>query len=706
MKLLKWSSKQSGSALVSHSLIQITRLAHICVLVVLLLIWCAELTYFPTILSGIFACMWASLFWSYKQQNSMYSVPIEKRLKKQKIQQILKITLTLAALLTIWLNYGTFWGVEAGTASLATFLYAKSLETKTSRDYIVLFNFALFVSASLFLHSQSVMMAIMVLLCLIGCLTGLYQLQIGQYVQSRQVNSSLKSDVLHVSKVIALAIPFFLLLFMFFPRFPPLWQIPISSQKGVTGISDRMSPGDIAELSQSSALAFRITGDLKKLPTRQNLYWRAMVLDQYDGQTWTSQPYNQRAFKEYFDVSSQNVDSFKYQYLAADDRSQWIVGLETSVPTQNGFQLNVDGAIVPTKIVQRTQPIQLHWIGEQPPTQKMENQFIQTKNIAFKPQYDLKSQQLAQQLWVKAQQQPEKYVRHVLEWYQQNNFSYTLTPGVLGQNRVDDFLFRSRKGFCEHYASSFVMLMRYVRIPARVVVGYQGGQVAPDGRSWEVRQMDAHAWTEVQLNGRWQRVDPTFIVAPNRIDQGMQDLLQNDRTVFGGDGSGTWQYRQFNTLKTLRIWSDYASYQWQSKVVGYDVEKQNNWMKKLGLTSSYSFGLGILGGLLLLGGLYFLVIQMKGYLSSSRLERVLKCFSARLDKSLQRKQAETFEQWMLRLSQFSEKKQLFEQANTAFQQIVYMPSHNKFLLKQLDVLLKQCAVELRSSKSTCQGVKK
>lgn len=685
----------------------VTHLTRLSVLIVLTLIWCAQLAYFPAVLSGILACMWASLLWSYRNESG-YVSELKTRSKSRplKIQQILKIVLTFAALLTIWLSYGTFVGVEAGTAALSTFLYAKALETKKSRDYIVLFNYALFVCASLFLHSQSVLMALVVLLSLMGCLVGLYQLQTGHYIQTEQVQGSLKADVVHVSKVIGLAIPFFILLFMFFPRFPPLWQIPISSQKGVTGISDHMSPGDIAELSQSSALAFRIMGDLSKLPPRQDLYWRAMVLDQYDGQTWTSHPLNQRTSSVSLVLPQQENSSFSYQYLATDYRTQWIMGLEASVPNQQGFQLNLDGAIVPNRAVQRTQPIQLQWIGKQLPNEQALNQVSHSINVVFQKQYDGQSQQLAQQLWSESNHQPHNYIQKVFTWYKYNKFSYTLSPGVLGQNRVDEFLFQSRKGFCEHYASSFVMLMRYVGIPARVVVGYQGGQAAPDGQSWEVRQMDAHAWAEVQLNGKWQRIDPTFIVAPNRIDQGMQDLMQNDQSIFGHSSTSQWQYQQFNALKTLRVWSDYISYQWQSKVVGYDADKQSSWMAKFGLTSSYSLALILTLGLLILGGLYFMIVQIKSYFELSELERILKHFSASLEQSNQRIHAETFEQWMLRLSDLVEQKSIFEQANRVFQQLVYAPNTNKVLLKQLDILLKQCSIELRTFKSTCHRIKK
>ena len=676
-----------------------TKQTRLTVMITLVLIWCAEFAYFPMSLSIVFLIMLLVLAWNHYKISSSLSIELNQQ---SKLQKAIKLSLTFIALVAIWLNYRTFVGVEAGTAALSTFLYAKALETRKLRDYIVLFNFTLFVSASLFLHSQAVWMALIVLSCLVGCLVGLYQLQIGQYIRSGEVKSSLKTDILHVSKVLGLAVPFFVLLFIFFPRLPPLWQIPVSSQQGVTGMSDRMSPGDIAELSQSSALAFRLTGDIHNFPSRAELYWRAMVLDLYDGQTWTSHPKNQMV---------QNISPLKsekpilnYQYIAADYRVHWIMGLESSIPNQNGFILNVDGAITPRRAVQQVQPIQLQWIGSAPLSIFSQNQIKQ--ETQFQSALDLQSQRLARQLWDQSNHQPEQYVKHVLNWYKQNSFSYTLTPGILGKNRIDEFLFRTRQGFCEHYASSFAMLMRYVGIPSRIVVGYQGGQLAPDGKSWEVRQMDAHAWTEVQFNGKWNRIDPTFIVAPERIDRGMQDYMQSDQSLFGDNDGSTWKYQQFNALRTLRVWSDYASYQWQSKVVGYNAEKQSHWMSKLGLNSSYSFALLLVLGLVVLGLIYFIGVRSLKFFSSSRLERIILHFSKSVDVEFQKNSFETFGQWMQRLSESTESKVVFQQASSIFQMLAYTDKEDKVLLKQLDVLLKQCAFELKSYKKTCHEFKK
>jgi hypothetical protein len=161
-------------------------------------------------------------------------------------------------------------------------------------------------------------------------------------------------------------------------------------------------------------------------------------------------------------------------------------------------------------------------------------------------------------------------------WINQTDFRYTLSPPRLNNNRIDEFLFETKAGFCEHYSSSFTFMMRAAGIPARVVAGYQGGELSRGGNVWEVRQKDAHAWTEVWLEGQgWIRVDPTAFVAPERVEQGMDALTQaQGATMFGDGASAQISYQQYQMLQTLRRLSDQASYYWQKDVVGYDQDKQ------------------------------------------------------------------------------------------------------------------------------------
>ncbi|CAM4143283.1 transglutaminase family protein [Acinetobacter pragensis] len=663
----------------------------ISILISLALLLAAQMLFIPAALTAVLCTMWLYLF----------CITIKPRLQIKKIWTLL---LTLTALASVYFSYSTFVGVEAGVAVLTVFLFAKALETQSPRDAIILFNFALFVSASSFLFSQSFAMAVAILLCLISNFIGLYRLQTCSFQIGQSASwPALRHDLNHVGKFILYALPFFVLLFLFFPRLPPLWHIPIPQNKAVTGISDTMSPGDIAELSQSSALAFRVVGDITQLPARSEMYWRALVLDEYDGTRWTSSFSNQQIVQQTEIVlnnpSKKKFKPFEYRYLAADSQVSWIMGLEKSVPLDSQYQQGADWRITPQRQNIKNEPIHLVWIGRADVAvqNEVQRQWLNKRNTQIAENRDLKTQQLANALYKQSGYNPEQYIQQVFAWYKQHNFAYTLSPGMLGENRVDDFLFGTRKGFCEHYASSFVMLMRYAGIPARVVTGYQGGQAAPDGKSWEVRQLDAHAWTEVWLNSRWQRLDPTAVIAPNRIDYGMQSYMQEYQSFFGGTKSEL-SYRQYAMLTKLRIWSDYASYQWQSKIVGYNAESQRSWFQKIGMKSMYSGAIIMIIGTLCLSLLYLAYIYWKIKKHKTKLARAIGKFNTALPLQLKRQNAETVSVWMNRLSQQvqSDQQLYFQLLRQRYEQYMYMQNGEENIdIDEIIGLLKTCASMLK-----------
>ena len=367
------------------------------------------------------------------------------------------------------------------------------------------------------------------------------------------------------------------------------------------------------------------------------------------------------------------------------------------------MSLNQDYSITPTRIVQRNQPIKLLWVGQDFNNSNIQLSPFQTNLYTRYPlTKDKQAQKFASELFKQSQSDPTQYVQQVIDWYQKQGFKYSLKPGYLGENRVDEFLFKSKEGFCEHYASSFVMLMRYVGIPARVVVGYQGGQAAPDQKSWEVRQLDAHAWTEVLINQSWVRVDPTAIIAPQRLDQGMQNYLSNDQSVFGDEEFSSFKYHQFNMIKQLRIWSDYASFQWQDKVIGFDSEKQKNWLTKLGFNSSYAYGLLIIGSILLIGVIYIIFIRWKNLNQQSYIQRILTQFNQQLSSEDQRRSGETFKTWICRLSKDLDSISSNNQLIQLHHQIVYLDQIDKVKLNEFRKQLNDYAITLKNQKKACQ----
>ena len=657
-----------------------TKQIYFCILAVLAFVLIGQVAFIPVTLSGLWGVIWLILVWRYS---------------KQKISPFPRLFLVFFSLLSlglIYLNYQTLLGVEAGVAFLSTCLFAKSLEAKNTRDLLIVFNFALFVSASLLLHSQAFWMAVFVFSAFVMCLMGLYRIQTGLFNHHQLSSNQLKNDVKQILKFVGIATPFFIILFIFFPRLPPLWAIPIHKNQATTGISDRMSPGDIAQLSQSSALAFRVVADMRQLPNRQELYWRALVLDEYDGTTWTSSFYNQQ-------IKNVNSNSSRvaYQYLAADEQANWIMGLEYSIPQERYLQLYQDDSIRPLKMIKRNQPIQMFWLGQASTSSIL----LSPRQIEFSTRFDEdrdeKAQQLAHQLFEQSQRLPEKYIKTVLNWYRKNNFVYTLTPGILSGDRIDQFLFSSRKGFCEHYASSFVMLMRYAGIPARVVTGYQGGQFALDGESWEVRQLDAHAWSEVYLHGQWKRIDPTAMIAPQRIDAGMQNYMAEDQQVWGDAQAQAWRLQQFKFLKNMRVWSDYLSYQWQSKVVGYNAGKQKNWLSKLGFNSSYSYVLILIIGIAGILAVYVGFYWWRQTRQQELYQRVIIQFQKQLPKNLHKKPAETFQAWMQRLTSVDSDQKSFQQVVVLYQKIVFLEQNSQQNIQEFKKLLKVCAIAIKQS---------
>ncbi|NHB56981.1 DUF3488 domain-containing transglutaminase family protein [Acinetobacter sp. 194] len=662
----------------------------IAIILMLAFIWLGQVLFSPWLLSLAFLLNIIALIVFYRKQ---------KHQPDREFPKWVKGIFVLFCLLTIFVAYRSFVGVSAGTCVLSVFLFAKALETRieadSKRDLIVLFNYALFVAASLFLHSQSIWMAILVLCALMSCLVGLYRVQTAEFEQARPILPALKKDAGHVSKFIGLAVPFFMVLFLFFPRFPPLWQVPIKTDESVTGLSDRMAPGDIAELSQSSELAFRVLGDIQKLPNRNEMYWRAMALDRYDGTTWTGSFIHLQT--KPVTLPSQNQHRLHYQYLTTESNLKWITGLEHSIPLDSQFSLHLDGAITPNRAIKPNKPVDLLWIGAGGELQTNQLNDIQHKMLLDYPKhYDPEAQKFARSLFATSQNEPKQYIQNLLEWYKSNHFAYTLKPGVMGENRVDEFLFKRKKGFCEHYASSFVLLLRYVGIPARVVTGYQGGQYSPDEKSWEVRQLDAHAWTEVYLEGRWIRIDPTAMIAPERIDLGMQDYLSNDQTAFGDEGQSNWRYQQFTLLKNMRVWSDYVSFQWQSKVLGYNTDSQKKWMSRLGLNSSYAYGLLIILGIVLLTLLYLGLGHLHRQHGCTAEKQIIDKFSKSLSAEYHKQLSETFQHWMKRLALCTDNEKCFEDANHVFQQIVYLNQNDPETLKLFSQLLKECSSVLKS----------
>lgn len=507
---------------------------------------------------------------------------LKSRLKKlshlKRVYQSMQMLGFLLGLVGLWLTYNTAFGLDMGVAFLVLCLASKLWELYKRRDAYVVLNLSLFVLAALFLMDQGLLTTLEVVLGAVIVLLA--------FIALNDDSNDDGDGRLRTLGVLGIgALPLLVVLFLFFPRLPPLWSVQLSAQQATTGVSDSMSPGDFANLGQSTQLAFRVEfGDER--PPQQQLYWRGLVFSDFDGVTW--RPSNQVSqwptrsqaptwIQNAFATVPEQVQAAptRYQIILEPTQQNWLFGLDYP------FSQQPDINITSNFTLSKDQPVtqQLRYDVLQFAPMRIDTVLTEASrrlNLALPAEGNPQARALAQQLFVQSGSDPVRYMAAIERWINQTEFRYTLSPPRLNTDRIDEFLFQTKAGFCEHYSSSFTFMMRAAGIPARVVAGYQGGELSQGGDVWEVRQKDAHAWTEVWLEGQgWVRVDPTSFVAPERVEQGMNAMTQQQgAAMFGSGASAQISYQQYQMLQTLRRLSDQASYYWQKDVVGYDQDKQ------------------------------------------------------------------------------------------------------------------------------------
>ena len=496
----------------------------------------------------------------------------------KRIYQSMQMLGFLLGLLGLWLTYNTAFGLDMGVAFLVLCLVSKLWELYKRRDAYVVLNLSLFVLAALFLMDQGLLTTLEVIVGAVIVLLAFIAL-------NDDSNASGDGRLRTLGVLGVGALPLLVVLFLFFPRLPPLWSVQLSGQQATTGVSDSMSPGDFANLGQSTELAFRVEFADER-PPQQQLYWRGLVFSDFDGVTW--RPAHQRdqwssrlqapawiqhAFATVPDES--RAAPVNYKVILEPTQQNWLFGLDYPFSQQPDINTTSDFTLT------KDQPVtqQLRYDVSQFASMRIDpvlTKASRRENLALPNEGNPQARALAKQLFEQSGSDPVRYIAAIEQWINRTEFRYTLSPPRLNTNRIDEFLFETKAGFCEHYSSSFTFMLRAAGIPARVVAGYQGGEPSRNGNVWEVRQMDAHAWTEVWLEGQgWVRVDPTAFVAPERVEQGMNTMTeQQGAAIFGNGASAQISYQQYQMLQTLRRLSDQASYYWQKDVVGYNQDKQ------------------------------------------------------------------------------------------------------------------------------------
>lgn len=480
-------------------------------------------------------------------------------------------TLAMAA---VYLTYRTFFGREAGVSMLALLLTLKLLEMHAKRDLFVALFLNFFLILSSFFYSQSIGTALLTLAAVVAILTTQVSFQFTGAVPP------LKQRLRMGATILLLAAPVTLVLFLLFPRIQgPLWGMPGDAHAGRTGMSDTMEPGNIQSLAQSDDIAFRVkfTGSP---PPKAQLYWRGPVLGGFDGRKW----FPQRRRTSGTSAVHVHGEAVNYQVTLEPHGKQWLFALDIprTVPL---IELN------PARI---THDLQL--LASQAVHDRLRYDAVSHLQYELNPNespatlqqwlelpagFNPRALGFATDLRLKWQTNAE-FVSAVLRHFRIEEFRYTLQPPLLGRNSVDEFLFTTRAGFCEHYSSAFVVLMRAAGIPARVVTGYQGGELNSTDGFFVVRQSDAHAWAEVWLEKRgWVRIDPTSAVAPERVEGNLASAIP--RQILGGlitlDASNNALLAQ---LQRIRQNWDAVSNAWNQWVLNYTPQQQRNFIKSLG----------------------------------------------------------------------------------------------------------------------------
>ena len=483
--------------------------------------------------------------------------------------------IAIAALGLMMNSYGNLIGRDAGTALLIVMLGLKIVEIRNHRDYYISCFLGYFLVVTNFLYSQSIPTALLMFIVIILMTSCLISLNDAKHTLSKI------SQLKLASKLLLQAIPLMVLLFVLFPRISgPIWGLPQDAHIAQTGISNTMTLGKISELIQSDAVAFRVKFD-DDIPANNALYWRGPVLWQTDGTQWRELTLPRQEIPSP-PVITPTGKAVQYAVTLEPHNAHWLFALDlpSLFPSSLTTRLSHDAILLSDKPIKSR--VQYQLASSTDFVMAADNTPHLHVALALPEGLHPRTRALAEQ-WRQSADSAESLIQMALNHFNQAPFYYTLTPPMLSGDVVDQFLFESRQGFCEHYAASFTTLMRAAGIPTRIVTGYQGGELNPVDNYWVVRQRDAHAWTEVWLPGRgWLRVDPTAAVSRERIDRGMSDILPRTSRA-------PLLFSQSEQL--IDIWQtvkhnwDAVNNAWNRSILAYGPDLQKSFLSTLGMVN-------------------------------------------------------------------------------------------------------------------------
>lgn len=513
---------------------------------------------------------------------------------------VAKIVFGVGCVAALWASYGRVTAVEPMVGFLICSYSLKLVELRTSKDVFIILFIGFIAVASQFLFAQSLLSALFAILSCAMLITA-WQAALTTRIKP------LRTHTINGLVLLAQSLPFMVILFVVMPRLGPLWSVPAPQGSGSTGMSDELKLGAIGELVKSREPAFRVSFDTT-VPSADLLYWRGMLLEHFDGVTWR-QRIQLPLGNDPAPPAPTNTDELSsYSVLLEPHQGRWLFTLGVPLRVESEF-LKIQRQ--PGQVIQSRWPVskKSRYQVTSILTQVLDRSELGDADHRIYTQLpehaNPRAKELAEQ-WAGDQLTSSAIAARALDLFR-TDFIYTLRPQTLGQDAIDQFLFETRRGFCEHFASSFVFLMRAAGIPARIVVGYQGGEMNPVENYLLVRQSDAHAWAEIWLDETgWVGIDPTSAVAPSRIDRGIAEALDERERVLI---ENPWQNN--GVLRRVFHQWDAMGFAWNRWVLNYDREAQRAFLTKLlGDANPWRIGIAFTA---LLFTLFFIFLMIPGW---------------------------------------------------------------------------------------------
>jgi transglutaminase-like putative cysteine protease len=512
---------------------------------------------------SLWVTAWCFISWGYILAAIKYRFP--------RPGKITRLLLTIGGLLAVLLSSG--FGLDRNSSIGLLWIMAsiKPMEIRTYRDEMVTVFLTYFLAVACLFFSSSLSIGLYVIFSV--CMTT------AVLIHLHHPRGPLWHNLGVSAKLLLKALPLAVILFIAFPRVQgSLWGLR-SPAEALSGFTDRLSPGSVSRLVRSNDIVFR--AEFKdRIPAADHLYWRGLVFWQFDGQSWRR---SNNTLNIELPIKGHNA--IEYTVTLEPHHQKWLFALDLPDQSESNATILSDNTLnshwtVRQRIRYRVKSLTSYNTG---PLREWETFAVRVPLDTNPDAVTLAGK------WRTRFDDPSQIVATALQFFRENDFAYTLNPPPLGERPIDEFLFKTRRGYCEHYASAFAFLMRAANVPARIVAGYLGGELNPYGDYLIVRQSDAHAWVEVWLPGKgWARVDPTSAVAPERVEGGMAAALPPDERssirFFTGFGplSRTWNH-------FLLGW-DAVNNQWNRWVLGYSNLRQKVLFSKIGIKSDSLIG--------------------------------------------------------------------------------------------------------------------